>query len=190
MKDALNEHFARFIRCGTIPDLPTPVSSSNSRETFMNMDIKRIVKFGVAGLMPVGSVFGSSIAHALTFTQKACATGDVCISDATSFSSSDPIAAGCWMIGWDFLASESGPVNLINYNVGGSGCPGYNSDNVANQVRNRMSGTGRTACYYIDPYGAGPSFALPYNSTTWNTLPWAYVNAISSIRVIPASATC
>ena len=156
----------------------------------MNGNVRRIVKIGLTGLILAASIFGPSIAHALTFTQKACGTGDVCISDATSFSSSDPIATGCWMIGWDFLASESGPVNLINYNLGGSGCPIYNSDNVANQVRNRMSGTGRTACYYIDPFGAGHSFALPYNSTTWNTLPWPYLNTISSIRVVPASATC
>jgi len=141
------------------------------------------VALSVIGIVP-------SPANALTFTQKSCGTGDVCVSDSTSFSSSDPISSGCWMIGWDFLASESGPVNLINYSYGGSGCPVRNADNSADQVRNRMSGTGRTACYYIDPSGGGYAFALPYNSTTWNTLPWAYQNTVSSIRVIAANASC
>ncbi len=130
-------------------------------------------------------------ADALTYTVSQCGSGDICISDGTSFSTSSTASSGCTMAGWDLLTSETGiTINFYNYSYGGSGCSSYTTVNNADQVRNRMSASGRTACYYNEPNLVAPVFALPYNSTTWNTLASAYRNQTSSITAVVAGASC
>ncbi|MFZ1491002.1 MAG: hypothetical protein WAS51_13765 [Ilumatobacteraceae bacterium] len=127
----------------------------------------------------------------MTYTQKACGSEDVCISDGTSYSTSNTTSSGCSMVSWDFLSSETyWYAKLSNFSYGGSGSATYNTNNTADQVRNRMSGTGRTVCWFNGNDLGGSPLALPYYSTTWNTLSASYNEFTSSVEPIPAGASC
>jgi hypothetical protein len=136
-------------------------------------------------------IVGAGSAHAFTFEPGKCTAGDTCLSDGTAYGPADPTAVGCLMVGWDMTNAETNAwINNNGFNYGAAAPCNVSTDNRGDQARNRMSVSGRTAFYYELANRGGQIFTLPFNATTWNNLPAALKDNVSSLSPKLAGVPC
>jgi hypothetical protein len=151
---------------------------------------KLLVSLAAAGAVVVPA---AAVVHAsYSYTAGSCPTGNGCMSNGTSYSTSNTTSSGCSMVGWNFSTGETGYVNLANFSFA-PGCAAPNTgtvDNKADQSRNRNSTSVRTICWYSG-LNAGASYSDPYSSTiTWRTMTGSFQNTASSYKLVAAGSSC